>query len=691
MEIANNKLREITERFNDRQQAAVFNLRGPQLIVAGAGSGKTSVLTARIALLVEQGIVPERILALTFTRKAANEMRSRIKGIVGEDAIRLKMGTFHSVFAGILRQYAEYIGFHRNYTILDEDDSLSLLKKIIKERLKKEVGKDEAEWNDKEKKAFKIKFKEYTDECSRRISWAKNELIPASIYCTTPELKKRDAWKRVPLVGEIYKDYTDTCFRNGVMDFDDILLYMDMLLFNNPGIREELESHFDYIMIDEFQDTNTAQYSIIRRLTRKNKNICVVGDDSQSIYAFRGAKISNIIGFRNDYQGCGVVLLEQNYRSTKSIVDSANRLIGFNTNRIEKKCFSGGDEGCPIEFIEADTDRSEAKYIIQTIIEKHKSGDCKWGDFAVLYRTNSQSRELEDCCLRMGVPYMVYSGTSFFKRKEIKDHLAYFKLAVNPNDDESVQRVINLPVRGVGDTAFSLILAYARARHISVWNAISEEKIGEIGLKPKARAGVEEFRTLIRNFSIMAIQDNAYENAKKMVEQIGLLKEYKESDDSQSLERADNVRELLDSVKGYEMETKEVNQHIEDDLPGDASLTGFLQNIMLLTSVDNNSEAEDKVNLMTAHCAKGLEFKTVFVAGMEQGLFPIDREEESRFRQERIEEERRLFYVAVTRAEKELYLTMANRRIRYGKSEPTKISQFVTELLGELEYENDMD
>ncbi len=677
----NTTIEGILDRLNPQQKEATLNTTGPELIIAGAGSGKTRVLTARIALLMEKGIIPERILALTFTKKAAEEMRKRIILMRGDDAKRLCMGTFHSVFISFLRPYAHFLGFPPNFTILDEDDAMNCLKRSIKAIL--EEGRPPEDQRTEEMTAkFKAMDANYKPKACM-ISICKNELITADRYVNNGEFYDHDKFCKRPLLGRIFKDYRDSCFRSGTMDFDDILLYTDILFANNPQICEQIASSFDYILVDEYQDTNRAQYSILRRLTRKNKNICVVGDDSQSIYAFRGARIENIFNFQKEYPDCKVIRLEQNYRSTQNIVNAANRLIEFNGSRIPKKCFSAAEEGSPIELVELQTEKDEATYIADTIIGQMKRKNLRYKDFAVLYRTNSQSRAIEDGFIRKGIPYIIYSGTSFFERAEIKNQMAYFKLAVNPDDDESLRRAVNKPVRGIGEAAMARITEFARLNNLSLWKAINDARIDFIGLQRKPLAGLDEFKKTIETCMELAATKSAYQAAYEITNLIGFYQEYKDEGDEEALNRADNIRELVDSVKAFEDDVMLRNMELAESGPQNASLAGYLQNVMLLSNADTSDKDDNKVNLMTVHCAKGLEFPTVFVAGMEEDLFPLDidgtpKEEE---------EERRLFYVAVTRAEKDLILTKADQRMHFGKRRTTKPSKFIGELLGELEYE----
>ena len=673
-------------RLNPAQREATLNIQGPELIIAGAGSGKTRVLTTRIALLLERGVLPERILALTFTRKAAEEMRRRIVEMYGPAARRLRMGTFHSVFVSMMRPYAHCLGFPPHFTILDEDDALSCLKRCMKAVL--ERGRVPEELRTKElTERYRSEDARYKPKaCMGRISNCKNELITADDYCDDPENLRKDRRAQREKLGEIFREYRDACWRSGTMDYDDILLYTDILLANRPDVLAEVASNFDYILVDEYQDTNYAQFSILRRLTERNRNICVVGDDSQSIYAFRGARIENIFNFQREYPGCKVVRLEQNYRSTQTIVESANRLIENNASRIPKRCFSEAEEGEPIEWWETDNEKEEARFVADTIKAETRRRGPRYGDIAVLYRTNSQSRALEDALMRRKIPYVVYSGTSFFERLEVKDQMAYFRLAVNPDDDEAFRRVVNKPVRGVGDAALQKISENARIQGLSLWQATAEEHIPGLGLQNKAAAGILQFREMIGRCTDLAAGKPAYAAAYEIANLAGFYQQYMEENTEESLGRADNIRELVDSVKAYEEDLMTRNADLMEDEAERSTLGGYLQNVMLLSNADTGGDDGDKVNLMTAHCAKGLEFNTVFITGMEEGLFPLLGEDDTKKEEE---EERRLFYVAVTRAEKNLVLTSAVQRMRFGRRNKTYPSHFIDELLGRQEEEKD--
>ena len=664
------ELKELIDNFNPAQKEAISHLEGPQLIIAGAGSGKTSVLTARIALLMQQGVLPESILALTFTKKAAGEMKARIASFQGDDATRLMMGTFHSIFARILRRYAPLISFPSNFTILDEDDAEVFLKESTK-RVLYNGRKPESEWTEGERKAFEVADAPYKLRTLKNLfSSCKNELVTADMYCRSEEIQKYDQMMKRPLAGTIFTEYRNECHRSAVMDYDDILLYTDMLLANRPDICKSIAESFNYILVDEYQDTNTAQYSILKHLTEWNKNICVVGDDSQSIYAFRGARIQNILNFRKDYPGCRLVKLERNYRSTSTIVDAANRLIANNEGRIEKVCFSKRGQGSNIMVKELETSKGEATYIAGLIAgRKDREKDLRWSDFAVLYRTNAQSRELEEALIRRSIPYVIYSGTSFFDRMEVKDTLAYMKLAVNPDDDAAFRRIINKPVRGLGEAAMARLSDIASSWNVSLWKTIDSPQFELLGGYFTARAleGFRKFRELIHEAQELAATMKAYDAASRISDLTGFYQAYVEEKTEDGDKRADNIRELVDAAKSY-----------EQDYGKDANLEGFLQDVALLSNADTDAGNEDRVSLMTVHCAKGLEYQNVIIAGAEDFLFPLRIEKT----QKEIEEERRLFYVAVTRAKDNLYITEAKTRIKFGKWQRQKESPFVKELLG---------
>ncbi len=641
------KVKAVLEGLNEEQRRAVECVDGPVLIVAGAGSGKTRVLTSRIAYILASGVEASRILALTFTKKAAGEMKSRIADMVGfHTARRLVMGTFHSVFVRFLREYAASLGYPERFTIYDTSDSTSAVKACIKE-----LGLDD--------KIYKPK------DVLSRISMAKNNLVTVQGYRNNAELMVSDSHSRKPRMCDLYELYQKKLKTAGVMDFDDILLNMNYLLRDNKDALAAISDRFSYIMVDEYQDTNYAQYLILKKLAQFHHNICVVGDDSQSIYAFRGAKIENILNFKKDYPECHIFRLERNYRSTTTIVDAANSLIEHNDGRIPKKCYAVGGAGDKIKLLKAYTEQDEAVSIVSEIISRMRQEQCRYKDFAILYRTNSQSRVLEEQLRRRNIPYMIYSGNSFFDRAEVKDMMAYFKLVVNPSDDESFRRVVNKPARGIGDTTFRLVESAAAAAGVPLFEA---------ALKV---AKVVPFCTMIKGLSEMVSTTDAHELAVMIAEKSGLYASYKADTSIEGLSRVSNLDELLNSVSSF-IEEREMEAEGADEPLGTVTLDDFLENVSLLSNVDVSEGDEDnKVALMTVHSAKGLEFPYVFVAGMEENLFPSLSMLATK---QNLEEERRLFYVAVTRAGKALSLSFAGTRMRNGKHESNSPSRFIKEI-----------
>lgn len=680
MEKNKKTLEEILKGMNPEQKKATETIQGPLLIVAGAGSGKTTVLTARIANLMQLGIIPERILALTFTKKAAREMQERIESIVGPAARRLVMGTFHSVFISLIRPYASLVGYKPNFTVMDEDDSLSCLKRCISSVL--ECGrKSPEERNEADKSAYEQEDSFYKPKkVKNAISWVKNQLVTPEAFAEEEEFQSYYDKQNMPKIQQIYTEYRNTCRISNTMDFDDILMYLNLLLYNYPDVRTQTAARFDYIMIDEYQDTNFAQYNALKLLTEKNKNVCVVGDDSQSIYAFRGADIENIFNFKDDYPGTQTVKLERNYRSSSTIVDAANRLIANNNKRIKKECFSLKEKGENIVMNITENEREEGTWIaseIRRIIGNDT--EVKWNDFAILYRTNAQSRAIEDAMVKAGIPYVVYSGTTFFERTEVKDHLAYFRLAVNPDDDESLRRVINKPARGIGDAAMNMLEQLATTRKCSLWQMICSPDIFLYGIKGKTLSGIEDFKDAIYTAINASNTMNAHDAASIITQRAGLLTNLQTealAGDKESENRAENIIELLDSIKSYQEELLEQNEVLSPENKRTDCLGDYLQSIALNTSADNEN-SDGKVILMTVHSAKGLEFDNVFVAGMEKDLFPLCIEKTL----QETEEERRLFYVAVTRAKKRLFLTRAKQRLKFGTRKNTQESRFIKELL----------
>ena len=673
-----NKESAIFEGLNAEQRAAVDSLEGPVLIVAGAGSGKTRVLTCRIANILDQGCEPDRILALTFTKKAAGEMKERIAAMVGERlARRLYMGTFHSVFIRFLREYAAALGYPSDFTIYDTSDSVSAIKACVKE-----LGLDD--------KVYKPR------EVLARISLAKNNLRTAETYRADPNLVMSDTRAKKPKICDIFSRYAMHCKQSGVMDFDDILLNMNILLRDHPEALADISGRFSHILVDEYQDTNYAQYLILKRLAEPHHNICVVGDDSQSIYAFRGAKVENILSFRKDYPECHVFRLERNYRSTRVIVGAANSLIAKNENRIPKECYATGDEGEKIRLISAYTEQEEAILITSAIMDRMREDRAQYEDFAVLYRTNSQSRAIEEALRKRNIPYMIYSGNSFFDRAEIRDMMAYFKLVVNPHDDESFKRAVNKPARGIGDTSLEALGAAARAHGVSLFKAVYAPDVAEHGLKSAAVTKLRAFCDMINGLASRIRSTDALELAKLIADESGLYAFFKADTSIEGISRASNIEELISSVAHFvedrqneyfaELEVSE--DGVPKDVSGDTSLAemvpivtlgDYLENISLLSSVDMTDEEDtnNKVALMTAHSAKGLEFPYVFVAGMEENLFPSVNMLSSA---NEIEEERRLFYVAMTRAKKTVGLSFASTRMRNGRHESNSPSRFIREI-----------
>ena len=664
----------ILEGLNSEQKSAVSCVDGPVLIVAGAGSGKTRVLTSRIAYILEKkNLDPSRILALTFTKKAASEMKERIALMVGEKrARRLYMGTFHSVFIRFLREFSESLGYPSTFTIYDTSDSVSAIKACLKE-----LQLDD--------KVYKPK------DVLSRISMAKNNLVTPAAYRRNANALQNDAAAKKPRIVDIYDLYAYKCKMAGVMDFDDILLNMNILLRDNPAALESVAGRFDYIMVDEYQDTNFAQYLILKKLSQFHKNICVVGDDSQSIYAFRGAKIENILNFKKDYPDHHIFRLEQNYRSTRVIVDAANSLIAKNSARIPKECYSMGEQGEKIRLIQAYTEQEEAQLIASGILSRIQAERAEYQDFAILYRTNAQSRALEEALRRRNLPYMIYSGNSFFERAEVKDMMAYFKLVVNINDDESFKRIVNKPARGIGDTSLSALTAAASNHKLSLFKAAFEADLEQFGLKPAAVKKIREFCMMIQELAKNQHNMDAHDLAKKIADDSGLYLFYKMDTSIEGQSRTANVEELVDSIKLFveekhaeQMEDLQAEGEIAEGVELTASdlplvtLGDYLENASLLSAVDvSDEESSNKIALMTVHSSKGLEFPYVFVAGMEENIFPSGGFMAS---ETEIEEERRLFYVAMTRAKKVLQLSFASTRLRNGKHESNSPSRFVKEV-----------
>lgn len=640
---------------NEQQRIAATHLNGPLMIVAGAGSGKTKVLTTRIAWLMQQGIDPFHILALTFTNKAANEMKERIEHILGTtDARNLYIGTFHSVFARILRVEAEKLGYPNNFTIYDTEDAKSLIKSII---------------ND-----FKLDDKHYKPSyVLSRISAAKNSLIDAHMYRQDIYIQQEDNRSSRPRLADIYEAYVQRCFKNGAMDFDDLLFKMYVLLTNFPEALAKYQHKFQYILIDEYQDTNPAQYQIIRLLGAVHENICVVGDDAQSIYSFRGATIQNILQFKDDYEDVKIVKLEQNYRSTQTILNAANQIISQNGNQIPKSLWTQNGVGEKINVVRTHTDNDEGKYVADMILEMKLRNHYQNKDFAILYRTNAQSRAFEENLRKKNIPYKIYGGISFYQRKEIKDFLAYLRVIVNPRDEENLKRIINYPVRGIGKTSLDRLILYASESGITLWEAL--QKAMSAGLKGASAQAIEKFVLMIKSLQTMLEKENAYKVAFAAGKESGLVLELYNDKSVEGLARYENIQELLNAIKEF-TETPDEEGELRDK-----SLGNYLQQITLLTDADNEEEDADTVKLMTIHAAKGLEFPCVFNVGLEENLFPSAM---SLYDRSGLEEERRLFYVAVTRAKEKLWITYANSRYRFGSLVQNDPSRFLAEIPAEF-------
>lgn len=671
----------ILNNLNDEQKKAVLQMDGPILIIAGAGSGKTRVLTSKIAKLLYEGVRAEEILALTFTKKAAEEMKGRVRDMVGSLTKGLAIGTFHSVFIQFLRMYHEYVGFPEDFTIYDENDSESCLKECIGEVL---FGPD---WNNKKKmeemseeqrKFRKTMFSIYKPHVIHStISYAKNELILPKVYKQDNDRTYIDAKNGRPKMPEIYELYMKKCRKAGAMDFDDILVYMAFLLKMHPEITRQLAGRFRYILVDEYQDTNMVQYMIVEQLASVHHNICVVGDDSQSIYAFRGAKIQNIINFQKRYPNMKTFRLETNYRSTTQIVDAANRLIAHNATRLPKTCVASRGLGEDITLEICEDNRDEAAYIANTIQDQILYNGAHYNDFAILYRTNAQARAIEDALMKTRVPYLIYSGVSFFERAEIKDVLAYCRLTVNPSDNEAFKRICNKPSRGISDATLSAILAVSARTGESLSEIAANATIENTGLKQKACDNLRAFAELMKEARGLCHDKNASEAIGIVIEKTGILDYYRSEEGEDGLKKSSNILELINSVDYFIVDR---TQEWEDDLPDGPLRIGlgdYLENIALLSNADTKGGATEYVSLMTSHCSKGLEFRNVFVAGVEESLFPLIREDSTAFDEE---EERRLFYVSITRAMNKLYLTTCNHRFKYGAYYDTEPSRFLSEM-----------
>lgn len=634
------------ETLNPSQRNAVEQITGPVMIVAGAGSGKTRVITYRVAHLIRSGVDPFSILVLTFTNKAAREMRERIMNVVGNEAKNIWMGTFHSVFARILRVEAQHIGYPSNFTIYDADDTKSLIRTILKE-----MQLDD--------KLYNANF------VYNRISTAKNNLISPAEYLQNKGIQAEDDSSGRRAMGEIYKTYAQRCFRAGAMDFDDLLFKMNVLVKEHPEVLHKYQHKFKYLMLDEYQDTNFSQYLIVKKLAAIHENICVVGDDAQSIYAFRGADIQNILNFEKDYPDLNVYKLEQNYRSTQNIVQAANSVISKNTNQLKKDVFSKNESGDKIKVLRAFSDNEEGKNIAETIAQNRSLESIPYKSFAILYRTNAQSRAMEEALRKLNLPYKIYGGTSFYQRKEIKDLIAYFRLTFNSNDEEAIKRVINYPRRGIGNTSVERIMVAAHEKDVALWDVISAPNEY---LDSRTANTIAPFTLLVQSFKAVAQNNTAFDAAMHIAQHSGILKELYNDKSVEGVSRYENIQELLNGIKEFSE-----REDIED-----RGLDVYMQDIALLTNEDNDKDPNaDTISLMTIHASKGLEFPQVFVVGMEENLFPSQRSLTSR---NDLEEERRLFYVAITRAEKKLFLSYATSRYKWGSLHNCEPSRFLDEL-----------
>ena len=640
---------------NESQRKAVEYIDGPSLVIAGAGSGKTRVLTYKIAYLLQQGVKPWSIMALTFTNKAAREMKERIGKLVGQElAQHLYMGTFHSIFSRILRAEAQHIGFTNNFTIYDESDSRSLIKTIVKE-----MGLDE--------KVYK------PASVHSRISMAKNNLMSAENYARDKELYQADQRAKMPRVGDIFITYVQRCQQANAMDFDDLLTLTFKLFQEHEDIRKKYADRFDFLLVDEYQDTNHAQMRIVMQLCKEKERVCAVGDDSQSIYSFRGANIDNILSFQSRFKEAKLFKLEQNYRSTQNIVEAANSLIKHNSNQIPKNVYSKNDKGESLIYKPAYSDKEEALIVCREIKRIKRQDDCQYSDFAILYRTNAQSRSFEEEFRKQGIPYRIYGGLSFFQRKEIKDVIAYFRLVANPDDEEAFKRIINYPARGIGNTTLAKIATCALDNHVSFWQVISSPEHYGLGVNKGTLAKLESFRLMISGFVEKSSSMNAFDLGDTIVKESGISADiYKSgSRDPEDLARQENLEELLGGMQSFVEECREEGREQE------AYLTDYLQGVALLTDLDSKGDDDEpRVSLMTVHASKGLEFPTVFVVGLEENIFPSAIVSTLR----ELEEERRLLYVAITRAEKHCVLTSAKNRFRYGKMEFGNPSRFIKEI-----------
>ncbi len=652
----------ILKGLNPAQHAAVVNYDSPSLIIAGAGSGKTRVLTARIAYMIERGVAPFNILALTFTNKAAESMRERISQMIPDNRSRyIRMGTFHSVFSRILRENAQRIGFSESFTIYEPNDCKNLIKTIVRE--------------------LNLADEKYKPNLiASRISYAKNCLVTPGAYLASTTYAAEDRQAQIPEFGNIYNIYCQRCKRNGAMDFDDLLLQTNILLRDCPDVLARYQELFHYILVDEYQDTNYAQYVIIRRLSQLHSRVCVVGDDAQSIYSFRGAKIENILSFQKDFPTAKVFKLEQNYRSTRTIVDAANSVIVRNSKRMDKHCFSTGEEGEKIRILKAYTDREEAEMVVEDLREKVRAAEDLWSEVVILYRTNNQSAVLEDNLRRRSIPYRIYKGSSFYDHKEIRDMMAYIRLVINPHDDEAFKRIINYPTRGIGETTVRRIAEIAAERALSMWEAVDalvEEPVADALQRTLVRK-VSEFVAMIRALSLARTEKGLYDFGMEIASRSGIIAAYRAENTPEATSALDNIEELLNSMQLFKEQRDAEIRNGERPAEEEATIEEWLQSVMLMTDMDKDDPADqNKVTLMTVHSAKGLEYKYVYIVGMEENLFPSQRASES---PDGIEEERRLFYVALTRAKVSATLSYAEMRFKWGNMEFSRPSCFLREI-----------
>ena len=644
----------LLNELNESQRAAVEYCDGAQLVIAGAGSGKTRVLTYKIAYLIgEKGLKPWNILALTFTNKAAKEMKQRIETIVGSQARYINMGTFHSIFSHILRAEANHIGFNSNFTIYDQTDSRSLVKTIIKEmNLDEKVYKPSA--------------------VADRISMAKNHLMTALQYANSNNAVTTDMQRRMPAIKDIYLRYSDRCRQANAMDFDDLLMNIYLLFANNEEIRRKYAERFEYVLVDEYQDTNFAQQAIVNQITKERQMVCVVGDDAQSIYSFRGANIDNILGFQKTYNNARLFKLERNYRSTQAIVNAANSLIRHNQRQIPKNVFSENEQGEKIKLKMAYSDKEEAMIVCSEISRLRRSDCCPYSDFAILYRTNSQSRSFEEYMRKQNIPYRIYGGLSFYQRKEIKDIIAYYRVVANPDDEEAIKRIINYPTRGIGNTTLSKIVEKATEKGISIWKVLNNSEACGLDISKATHTKLRNFCTMLEGWMQRSFNQDAYSLGRDIIQESGMSKDIFAGKEPEDIARQENVEEFLSGLSDF------VEDRKEEDMGDHVSLTDFLQEVSLMTDLDSDGDSDEpKVVLMTIHAAKGLEFKTVFVVGLEENIFPSPMCSDS---MRGLEEERRLLYVAITRAEKHCFLTCAQNRFRYGRMEFDTPSRFIRDI-----------